>query len=209
MNISRLGWVVAAALGAVLCAGGFQGKSDKFVVVDMEKVFHESAFAKAQTDNLRALNNSRLDMLQFVRTYPVFTAEQASRFKELSMKANPTAPEKAELEGIKKAVMDANKKFQDLSTKQNPTTDEVSQMKEFMNRSQTMASTMDRWAHEFEVEVGTMQSTLNGQTLDRVRAAIKEVGAKQGCTLVLTADSAPYGSTDITDETLKAMNAKK
>jgi Skp family chaperone for outer membrane proteins len=209
MNISKYGWVVAGALGIVFFAGGFQGKADKVGIVDMAKVFSDSDYAKAQTDTLRTLNTSRMDILQFLRTYPVFTPEQASRFKEISMKPMPSAPEKAELEKIKQDVINANKRFNELSTKPNPTPEEVNQLKEFVGRAQAMANTMDRWAHEFQDEVEGVQDKLRGETLDRVKAAVKEVGQKQGYTYVIVQDAAPYGANDITDEAKKAMNAKR
>jgi Skp family chaperone for outer membrane proteins len=209
MNISKLGWVCSGLMVVLFASTGFQAKTDKIGIVDMNRVFRESGFFKTQSDSLRSLAESRKAIVEFVRTYPVFTPEQATRFKEISIKPVPTAPDKAALEKIKQDVMAANKKFNDLNTKANPTPDEVAQIKEYVNRTQAMAGTLERWAREFEDEFGDSQDKAQRDASDRVRAAIKEVGQKQGYTLVLSQDSAPYGANDLTTEALKSMDSKK
>jgi Skp family chaperone for outer membrane proteins len=209
MNISKLGWVCSGALAVVMVGSGFQAKTDKIGVVDMARVFQGSEFYTKQGDALRALANSRKDILDFLRTYPVFTPEQSTRFKELSIKPNRTAPEKAELEKIKQDVMAANKKFNDLNTKASPTADEVAQIKDFVSRTQAMTNTLDRWAREFQDELDNAQEKAQKDAIDRVKAAVKEIGGKQGYTLVLNQDAAPYGANTLTDEAIKVMNAKR
>jgi Skp family chaperone for outer membrane proteins len=209
MNISKLGWVIAAALAAVMVGSGFQGPNQKIGVVDMGRVFRESQYYKTQLDTLRSLANARQDVLEFVRTYPVFTPEQATRFKELSMKGGTiSAADKGELEKIKKDVIEANKKYNALNTKTNPTPEEVAQLKEFVSRTQAMTTTLDRWAREFQDEFDSAQDKAQKDAIDRVKAAVTEIGTKQGFSLVLSQDAAPYGANDLTAEALKAMDKK-
>ena len=154
-------------------------------------------------------NWSPMQITLFVRTYPVFTPENAARFKELSMKPVPSAPEKAELEKLKQDVIATNKKYDALQTKTNPTPEEVAQIKEFVTRTQTMTNTLDRWAREFQDEFDGAQDKAQKEAIDRVKAAVTEIGQKQGFSLVLSQDTAPYGANDLTPKVLEAMNAKK
>src|SRR5207302_127796 len=98
MKVRNLGWIVAAALTVFAATAGFQGTTTKIGVVDMGKVFADSEYAKSQTQSLQNVGQARQSMLDFVNEYRAFTIEQATRFHDLSIKPNPTAPEKAEIE---------------------------------------------------------------------------------------------------------------
>jgi len=209
IKIQQLGWVVAGTLAGIMIGSGFQAKTDKVGVVDLGEVFSTSEYAKTQTDTLRTMGQARQDLVQFVNTYPVFSQEQAQRFRDLSVKPQPTAAEKAELEKIKQDVIAQDKRFKALQTKANPTPEEVATLREFNERAQTMLKTLDRWSREFSDEFQSMQDKLRADTLDRVKAAVKEVGSKQGFNIVYSQDAAPYAANTITQDALKAMNSKK
>lgn len=209
MKIQYMGWVIAAGIAGTLAGSGFQAKGEKFGVVDLAEVFSASEFAKVQTDSLRSLSAQRQDVLQFVNTYPVFSAEQAQRFRELSIKAQVTAAEKAELDKLKTTVIAQDKKFKDLQTKAQPTPEEVAMLREYNDRTQNMVKTIDRWAREFGEELNGMQEKLRVDTLNRVKAAVQEVGLKQGYSVVYVQDIVPYAANNITSESLKSMNSKK
>lgn len=209
MKIQYMGWVLAAGIAGAMGGSGFQAKTEKWGVVDLAQVFTTSDFAKNQTDALRNLSTQRQDILQFANTYPVFSAEQSSRFRELSVKPQTTAAEKAELEKLKTTVIAQDKKFKDLIIKPQPTPDEVAALREFNDRNQTMVKTIDRWAREFGEELQTMQAKLQKDAMDRVKTAVQEVGTKQGYSVIYVQDVVPYAANNITNDSLKAMNAKK
>jgi Skp family chaperone for outer membrane proteins len=204
-----MGWVLSAGILAMMAGSGFQAKNDKFGVVDLAEVFSSSEFAKGQTDTLRNLNTQRQDILQFANTYPVFSTEQAQRFRELSVKTQPSAAEKAELEKLKGTIIEQDKKLKNIQIKPQPTPEEVALMREYSERAQNMVRTLERWAREFSDELLGMQDKLRKDTLDRVKNAVQEVGTKQGYSVVYVQDIVPYGANNITSESLKVMNSKK
>src|ERR1700730_3580432 len=114
MKARYLGWVVAAALVVVAATAGFQGSTVKIGVVDASKVVNESDYAKAQIEGLKAMVQARQDMLQFVDSYRPFTVAQATRFHDLNLRPVPTPAEKAELDGIKNAVIASDKRLKEL-----------------------------------------------------------------------------------------------
>ena len=79
IKIQHMGWVLAAGIAGMMAGSGFQGKTDKYGVVDLSEVFTSSDYATAQTSALRNLSAQRQDILQFANTYPVFSADQAQR----------------------------------------------------------------------------------------------------------------------------------
>lgn len=204
-----MGWVVAAVVAGAMAGLGFQSKTEKYGVVDLADVFTSSEFAKSQTDALRNLSAQRQDILQFVNTYPVMSAEQAQRFRELSVKAQLTGPEKTELDKLKNDVIAQDKKFKDLQLKAQPTPEEIALLREYNDRTQNMVKTIDRWAREFGDELGGMQDKLRKDTLDRVKAAVQEVGQKQGYSVIYDQTIVPYAANNITSDSLKAMNSKR
>jgi len=209
MKFQQIGWVVAGVLAGVMLGSGFQAKSDKFGVVDLGDVFSQSNFAKSQTETLKSMGQVRQDLIQFANTYPVLSQEQAQRFKELSLKPQLTAAEKTELEKIKNDAMAQDKKFKDKQLVPKPTPEDIAYLREMSDRQQAMGKTLDRWSREFSDEFQSVQEKLRSDTLDRVKAAVKEVGSKQGFSIVFSQDAAPYAANSITADALSAMNAKK
>lgn len=210
MKVRYLGWIVAAALAAIAVLAGFQGPTVKIGVVDMTRVFNESDYAKSQVQVLKDLGAARQDMLQFFDQYRTFTPEQASKFHDLSMKpTTAVAPaEKTELDKIKKDVQAAAQRLKDLQQKSNPTPAESAEISDLSRRVQTTTDMATKWSREANDEVDAMRSKLQKDTLDKVRDAVKQVGQRDGYTIVFVSDIAPYGANDITDAALKVMNKK-
>jgi Skp family chaperone for outer membrane proteins len=208
MKVRSLGWIVAAALIGVAALVGFQGTTAKIGVVDMAKVFAESDFAKAQTDSLRGFGTARQAMLEFVDTYRVFTPEQATKFHDLSVKPNPTAAEKGELEKVKTDVQTADKRLKELQTKTNMTPAESAEMSELSRRVQSTTDTAQRWSRDADDELRKMQADSQKAVLDKVREAVKQVGTSGSYTVIFVSELAPYGANDVTKEALVVMNKK-
>ncbi len=209
MKIERLGWIVAAALAGAMIGMGFQEKGTKTGTVDLERVFNESAYAKSQTEGLRNMGQARVTVVEFLRTYRTLKPEDANKFRDLSLKATPTAADKAELERIKNQAMSDEQKYRELSTKDKPTQAEVNQIEEFNRRKDTTANLLEKWNGEFTNELQTRQESLRGETLQRVKDAVAQVAKDQGYSIVFVQNVAPYSANDLTAEALKAMNNKK
>jgi Skp family chaperone for outer membrane proteins len=208
MKFKYLGWIVAAALVVVAVTAGFQGGAPKIGIVDANKVLAESEYAKAENEVIKAMVIARQEMLQFVDSYRTFTPEQATPFHDISLKPNPTPAEKAQLDKIKTDVQTASKRLNELRQKANPTADELKELNELSRREQTTTETAQKWNRDAETELETKHNDSQKIGLDKVREAIKQVGAAQSYTLVFIADVAPYGANDLTPDVLKVMNKK-
>jgi Skp family chaperone for outer membrane proteins len=204
----RAGWAVALACIGLL-ALGFQNSADKTGVVDMQKVIDQSDQGKSVSARLNAMNAARKGLLEFIMTQRVLTAEQSTRLRELWLKESPSDAEKAEMERIKKDVTTSAERYQALQQKPNPTQDDRNLLSEYTLRAQTMMQTVDRWANDFEQEMGKIYQEQNSAITDKAQAAVREAAKAQGFTVVFEARVAPYGANDLTEAAIKAMNAKK
>jgi len=208
-NLYKIGGALAAVAVGVFAASGFQEAATKFGVVDITKVVEQSEFGKTNQTTFNTMKKAREGVLEFIDTYRVLTVEQANKIKDLSIKPNITAGEKAELESAKAEVIAASKKNQELSTKQNLTPEDRALIEEYSKRANNMEMTANRWLREFTTELQQWADQQKVASLDKARGAVNEVAKAQGFTLVFEVGVAPYGANDLTDAALKAMNAKK
>lgn len=207
--ISLSGWVVAALLAGLLVGSGFQAADLKLGVVDIASVVEKSELGKKNQSDFAAMKQAREGVLEFIDDHRVLTLEQATKLRELSVKLNPTAAEKAELDKLKADIIASDKNAKALSVKSNLTSEERALIQEYANRAQLMEQTAQRWYREFTQEMQAWADKQKSDSLDRARKAIQEVSKQQGYTMIIESGVAPYGSNDISDAALKALNAQK
>lgn len=209
MKFERLGWIVAASLAGCMFGMGFQGSTQKFGTVDLEKVFNESGFAKKQTESLRNMGTARVAVVDFIKTYRTLSADDANKFRDLTLKETPTAADKAELERIKSQATADEQAYRDLSQKDKPSAAEVTKLEDFNRRREANAQLLQKWNDDFSNELQVRQESLRNETLQRAKDAVNQVAKDQGYSMVFVQNVAPYSSNDVTADALKAMNAKK
>jgi Skp family chaperone for outer membrane proteins len=212
MKVHNLGWGLAGVMAlamAGMVGAGMQTPSMKIGVVDWQRVFNESEHAKKQEDIFRGYQKRREDALRFFESYKTMDTKVLLKFRELSVKDSLQPAEKAELEKIKLDAIAADKKYRELQTKNPPNAEELKQLEELNGRVRTAQNLLLNWAQGFDEELRQMQGKMRVETLTKVRKAVKEVGAKEGYTVVYVNDVAPYGANDLTEATLKAVNAQR
>lgn len=209
MKFEKLGWIVAASLAGAMVGMGFQTKTDKTGTVDIERVFNESTYAKKQTEGLRNMGQARLSVIEFLRTYRTLKAEDAQKFRDLTLKEQKTPADNAELERIKNQAQTDEQTYRQLSTKEKPTQAEVDKITDFNKRKDATGDLMNKWNDDFTNEIQGKQGALRDETLQRVKDAVNSVAKSQGYTIVFAETVAPYSANDLTDAALKAMNDKK
>jgi Skp family chaperone for outer membrane proteins len=208
-KFNKLGWVFAAAMGAVLIGSGFQGPSEKTGVVDISKVVEDSEFGKQSQETFRVMKTSREAVLEFIDDHRVLTQEQAVRLKDLSLKTNATDADKSALETLRAEIMLSGKRSMELAQKPSLTAEERTLLEEYARRSQTMEQVAQRWFREFSSEMQGWADKQKLASLDRARGAIQEVARQQGFTVVFEVGIAPYGANDLTSAALQAMNTRR
>ncbi|MFY9233197.1 MAG: OmpH family outer membrane protein [Fimbriimonadaceae bacterium] len=211
-KIYILGSVIAVAVvGAALFmfAAGFQDSATKIGVVDLGKVVEMSDMTKQLQSDLQGMVRARNDLLVFLDTNKVASQEQTLKLKELWLKTTTTAAEKTELDAVKAAVLKSYQKYLELQQKPSPTTDETTLLNEFGARVRANALTVQRLDGEFAQEMQDKRRELLQKVVDKARLSVQEVAKAGAYSAVFDIQVAPYGANDLTEATMKAMNAKK
>lgn len=209
INKQNLGWVVAAAVVFLGTALGFQDKAEKIGVVDMNRVISDSELGKKNQTTLQTALAARQDLLEFIKTYKVLTTDQANKLRELSLKPVVSEADKAEINRIRKEVIDADTKRNQLLQKSNPTDADRLALQDYNNRAQTMNEVYMRWSEEFQGDLDNLESQIRTDTVAKAKQIVKDVSKSQGYSVVFEASYAPYGANDLTDAGIKALNAAK
>lgn len=205
--VSHAGWLIAAALGTLMLAGGFQDGAAKFGVVDMSKIMNDSADGKKLKDELQTQFNVRQGLLEFIAANPTITPEQATKLRDLSIKPNATAADKAEIENIKKQVVADTKRFESLGQKATLSEAERADLEDLGARRRNAGNLVSRWQQEFSQEISNVETDRQGALVDKVKVAVNSVAKKQGYTVVFQSNVAVYGANDLTAEAIKAVDA--
>lgn len=205
----QIGWIFAAALVAVAFASGFQDTTQKTGVVNIGKLVADSAFGKTIKTNIDKMADTRKEMLKFINDNGVMTPEQFKTFKELSLNLARTPADDAKLSQLKADVAETVKKFQALLQKPNPTPEDKAILSDYQGRSQYTRSVGEQMVRDFQTELDTFSDEQTALCFDKAKSAVQEVAKAQGYTTVFDTRFAPYGTNDVTDQALQAMDAKK
>lgn len=208
ITFQRLGWIVAAAVVGVIAACGFGDGLDKVGVVDLSRMVETSELGKKNIAALDAMKNSREGLLKFIDTNRVLTLDQATTIRTLWLKENPTAADTATLNRNKADIEAQAKRNVEISTKPNLTPEERTLLQEYASRSASMDRLVNEWFEEFRQEIQGSAQQRRLDTLNKAKAAAQGVAKAQSYTLVFDNSVAVYAANDLTDEALKAMNAK-
>lgn len=208
-RLYQIGWCVAASLLAVLLVSGFQNTTEKTGVVDVQKLVTTSEFGKSSQASIDKLSSTRKETLQFVGENPCMTVEEAQSFHELSVKTTLTTDEQAKLATVRKSASDNTKKLTDLMAKTTPSTDEKALISDLTDRANKTRNAAGQWAQDFQQEIQQYGEGQYAATMDRVQSSLQDTAKAQGFTAIFDKRYAPYGTSDITDACLAAMNARK
>ena len=207
-KMTNLGWIAAGVLAGVMIFSGFGQSQEKLGIVDTNRLATTSKMGLRNTENLRAALTSRDALMTYMNENPTLTEEQATRLRALATKTPMTEAEKTEETTIKKAIADDRKVFDDLNKKNPPTDAERQKLSEFNKRRSDTQIRLAKWQNEFQAELQQLQNDVRTAESKNVKEVLTEIAKKGGYTVVLEQQIAPYGANDITDECIKALDAK-
>lgn len=200
--------ILALGMTAILAGSGFQNASQKIGVVDTGQVAQDLWQSKGLIEQEKNFQADRETVMQFLQRYPVMKKEEADRFKTLSLQAKKTDAEKAELEKLKTAAQDSQKKFKDLELKSSPTQEELKALDDYRMRSNDMKDYLQNLFNDLKDELQANHTKNQSSVYDSFKAGLADVGKKQGYTLVFDKNVSPYGANDLTKEVTDASSKK-
>lgn len=203
-----LGWLVAIAIGATMLASGFVQAQEKSGVVDLNRVIQESDLGKSNTTKLNNALKLRRDLIDFLTTYMVLTTEQAETLRQLTLKDAQTDADKAQIEKIKKDVMESDKKRQELMAKTTLTDSDRQLLQDYSQRARINEERAANWDKDFSADLNDLRDKLQQDTINQAKTSLGTVAKGQGFTIIYESTVAPFGVNDVTDATIKALNAR-
>lgn len=200
----------AALLGlGLMASSGFQGGPEKFAVVDMNKVMNDSKRGQTTRNSLQANFRQRTGILEFLNVNDVATEQQATQLRQMSLKDPKSDAETKAIEALKDDIKKAVKEFNDLNQKNPLTPEDRNKLEAFNGRRNTIKEkiipTMQK---EFDDEFNEMNRKMQGDLLTAAKAAVKEVAGKKAVTMVFESSVVMFSANDLTDDAIKAMDAK-
>ena len=193
---------------ALLAGSGFQNNSTKIGVVDSNAVIQAVAISKNLVEQEKNLRTDRETVVQFLQRYPVMKKEDAEKFKDLTLKATKTDADKSELQRLTTAAQDAQKKFKDLELKSSPTADELKALDDYRNRQNEMGEYLNNLVKDMQKDLADQHDKNQDVVYKAFKAGLEDVGKRQGFTVVLDKNLAPYGANDITNDTTTVATKK-
>lgn len=207
-RFEKLGWIVAAAVVGLMAASGFQTGMDKVATVNLQNLVDTSTLGKANSATFDKMKAAREGLLQFMDENRVLTMDQATQLRDLSLKDTLTTEEKAKLERIKADVIAQAKRNLELSNKPNLTPEERQLLQEYSSRSAAIENLENQWVEEFRGQMQQWAIDKKVESLNIAKATAKAIAKEKGYSLVFDQSVALYSPNDLTEDTLKAMNAK-
>jgi len=208
MKFDKLGWFIAVALAGAIFGMGFQGPTQKFGCVDMQKVFNDADETKANNAKLQDFVKSHIAVLQFIQANQGMNPNDVTTYSTLTFATNPSPTEQAQLTKITNDAEAATSAWHALVQKQNPSPDDIKQLNEFSSRRDANRVASGQLEQQYDQAASKVQADLRDQVLQKVRAAVASVSKKDGYTTVFATECAPYSANDLTTDTLAQMNKK-
>lgn len=181
---------------------------DKVANVNLAYMVENSDLGKANIAALNKMKETREGLLKFIDDNRVLTVEQAKNLRDLWLKDAPTAADTASLESLKAEINAQAKKNIELGQKPTLTPEERTLLQDYASRSANMEQLGSQWFQEFSQDIQQEANQRRSDTLVKARQAVQTVSKSGSYTLVFDATVAVYAANDLTDDALKAMNAK-
>lgn len=200
--------VVALGMVVVLLGSGFQGSNAKTGVVDAIKVMEAIEVSRNYRDEEKNYFNERENALQYLNQNRVMKKEEAEKFWSLTLKANKTDAEKAELEKVKTSAAEAKKKFNDLQVKSNPTDADLKLLDDYRNRQAEMGEFGKKLVEDTQNEMRELRQKHLNALQEAYQTALQEIGKRDGYGMIFDKNVAPFSANDVTDATTKSAVKK-
>jgi len=206
--IQYSGWMVAAALAAVVFTTGANNATTKEGVVNKDSVFKNSEYGRKFMQNMRTVFEARQGLMEFINKYKVITESQANRLKDLMLKDSPSESDKVEIQTIKDQVIADDKKRNDLSQKKDKTDEESKLIQEYATRTQKAQDLLQDWGGKMREEMNQIREKMEAEAQEKVTAAISAAAKAGGFTMIHDSNLVPYAVNNITEEATKKMDSK-
>ncbi|MCH8274550.1 MAG: hypothetical protein IH851_07155 [Armatimonadetes bacterium] len=207
MGMKKVIIIVAAAVGVLLLVTALQDPPLKFGVVDLVSVADKSLLGAQKKQEFDQQRDRMLGLLQYLDGNRAMTSAQADRLRELMLRTEPSDGEKTELENLKKTIGAQVAEMNTLIGLTNHTEAQTARLGELSRMQRETVTRIGGWNEVFLRQISLEAEESRAEVLGKAREAAEKVGKRDGYTIVFDKTIAPYAANDLSDETIKQMDA--
>ncbi|MCS7066637.1 MAG: OmpH family outer membrane protein [Fimbriimonadales bacterium] len=178
-------------------------------MVDYERIIKEAQFAQDTQRELEALGQRYQQAFQTLQENLILTDEERQELTNLLLQPNLNDQQKKRVDALKATARQRGDELQALRQKATPTETEKAALERFTQMEARSREALQilgqQWGQEFERQAQTQSS----QVQKRIREVIAQVAKEKKIQVVFPANMVLYCESDLTDEVIKRLNAKK
>ncbi|MCH7904169.1 MAG: OmpH family outer membrane protein [Armatimonadetes bacterium] len=202
------GWVVAFGLAAVIVGGAFQGGTQKFGVVDLERVIRESRLAGELQNELNLELTKRQDLLDFMELYMIMTKEEAEQLIIFLRKDAPTEEEKAAHEKVKQDIIAASAEYDRINGQTSPTEAERNTLQRYGRLLDDTVTRISEFGAGFQRELQIIEADAQSDAIKKAYDSSAAIAKRDGYTVVFSRSTAVYAANDVTEEVIAHVDSQ-
>ena len=211
MGMRKVIIIVAAAVGVLLLVTALQDPPLKLGVVDLVSVADKSLLGAKKKQEFDQQRDTMLAVLQYLDGNRAMTSAQADRLRELMLPKDPSADpsdgDKTELESLKKTIEAQVAELNTLLSMTNHSEAQTARLGELSRMQRETVARVAQWNELFLRDISIAAEQSRSDVLKAAREAAEKVGKRDGYTIVFDKTVAPYAANDLSDETIKQMDA--
>lgn len=192
---------------AIFVISAFQAQTQKFGVCDLSSVANNSKYGKRKMQEIEAARSRYFSVLTFLRQNPFISRSEAQKFRDLSLNNNLTPAQQKDLDELKAGAQRLREEFEQLVNVRNPSETEQRRIQELAIAREEVVQIQNTWGEEFARTLNDQFEEAKEDVHNKVKAAVKKLGRRDGFSVIFDSNSAPYAANDVTDELLKVMDA--
>ncbi len=192
---------------AIFVISAFQAQTQKFGVCDLSSVANSSKYGKRKMQEIETARSKYFSILTFLRQNPFISRSEAQKFRDLSLSNSLTPAQQKDLDELKAGAQRLREEFERLVNMRNPSESEQRRIQELAVAREEIMQIQNTWGEEFARTLNDQFESAKEDVHNKVKAAVKKLGRRDGFSVIFDSNSAPYAANDVTDELLKVMDA--
>jgi Skp family chaperone for outer membrane proteins len=207
-TIITLAVLFALSLSGACAAVTSPAPAASIGVVDIDRLMQESDKAKRSNTELQAMQKELEAGLKVIATNRLLTDKELDELGTLKAKATPVAAEQSRITALEDLNKQREGKLKALQTVQNPSSDEKRDLTELQGYAIGSGKMIEQDQKDAIKKINARNAVLTEEIYKDIKTAVEVVSKESNISVVLNKNAVIQGGVDLTDKTLKKLNAK-
>lgn len=185
------------------------GPNQSVGVVNVDKVMEDYDKASNANAELKAMAAKADQQLNWMRHHALLTDEEITELVKIKIKDIPTKIEETRAAALEDLDNQRAAELRSLQNQPNLNTQQKTKLKELQKYATESGKVIDAVKLQLQKQLAERQTLLTNEVGTDIKVAVGVVSQEKNTPLVLNKSIVIQGGTDITDDVLKRLNAKK